>query len=117
MGARAAVTPSPAGCESKALASACGSRRFCLHDVAVVRQTIEQRTSHLCIYQNARPFTGEGQIAEFIEYNEVPPVEIFGKPSLAAAARLGLKPVDEVDGVVEAAMSACVNATASDGYG
>jgi hypothetical protein len=33
---------------------------------------------------------GEGQI-EFIEYNKVPPGEIFGKPSLAAAARLGLK--------------------------
>jgi hypothetical protein len=30
---------------------------------------------------------GEGQIAELIEHNEVPPGEIFGDPSLAAAPR------------------------------
>jgi hypothetical protein len=60
---------------------------------------------------------GKGQIAKLIEDDEVPPGEIFGNPSLAAAPRLGLEPVDEIDSVVEAAMFAGANATAGDRYG
>ena len=60
---------------------------------------------------------GKGQIAKLIEDDEVPPGEIFGNPSLAAAPRLGLEPVDEIDSVVEAAMFAGANATASNRYG
>jgi hypothetical protein len=116
-----------------------------LNDIAVVCQTIEQRARHLGVYENARPFAkskigryddrsafiemadqmeqqltaglGKGEISEFVEYNEVPPGEIFGDPSLTAATRLSLKPVDEIGGVVEAAMLAGTNATAGDGYG
>jgi hypothetical protein len=61
--------------------------------------------------------TAHDNIAEFVEHNEVPPGEIFGNPSLAAAARLGLKPVDEIDSVVKTAMFSGANATARDGYG
>ena len=79
----------------------------------MVGQTIKQRARHLGVYENARPFAkseigrhddrgafieladqmeqqlpaglGKGQIAEFIENDEVTPGEIFGDPSLAAA--------------------------------
>jgi hypothetical protein len=105
----------------------------------------KQRARHLGVYENARPFAkskigryddrsafikladqveqqltaglGKGEIAEFVEDNEVPPGEIFGDPSLSAATRLSLKPVDEIDGVVESAMFARANATASNSYG
>jgi hypothetical protein len=38
---------------------------------------------------------GKGQIAEFVENDEVPPGEIFGDASLAAVAGLGFKELDE----------------------
>ena len=46
---------------------------------------------------------GEGQIAEFIEDDEVEPGEIVGDAALLAAAVLGLEPVDQIDDVEEAA--------------
>ena len=47
---------------------------------------------------------GKRQTAEFVQNDEVPPGEIFGDPLLAAAPRLRFEPVDEIDGVVEAAI-------------
>ena len=44
---------------------------------------------------------GEGEIAEFIEHDEVFSDEIFRDPSLPSAARFGLEPVDEIDSVVK----------------
>ena len=49
---------------------------------------------------------GEGQIAEFVEDDEVHPRQMLGKPALVPIAGLGLKPVDEVDDVVEPTASA-----------
>jgi hypothetical protein len=46
---------------------------------------------------------GEGQIAEFVEDDEVQSHQMIGEPALAAAAGLGLEPVDEIDHVVKAA--------------
>lgn len=40
---------------------------------------------------------GEGQIAEFIEHDEVETGEIVGDTALFAVAVLGLEPVDETD--------------------
>lgn len=46
---------------------------------------------------------GKGQIAEFIEHDEVEPGEVVGDAALLAAAVLGLEPLDEIDDVEEAA--------------
>jgi hypothetical protein len=43
----------------------------------------------------------EGQIAPFVEDNEVEPGEIIGEPPLAAGAGLAFQPIDEVDDRVE----------------
>ena len=116
-----------------------------LDDVAVVGQTIQQRAGHLGVHKDARPFTegeigrhddggalveladhieqqlaaglGEGEIAEFIEYDEVFSDEIFRDPSLPSGARFGLEPVDEIDSVVKAAAFAGANAIAGNGDG
>jgi len=40
---------------------------------------------------------GEGQIAEFVEHDEVQTSEIIGKPSLATRSPFGLEPIDQVD--------------------
>jgi len=45
----------------------------------------------------------EWQIAEFVENDEVRAREIIGEPPLPAATGLGFKPVDEINGVEEAA--------------
>ena len=45
---------------------------------------------------------GEGEIAEFVEDDEVEAGEIIGEPSLATGARFGLELVDEIDGGEEA---------------
>jgi len=45
----------------------------------------------------------EGQIAELVEDDEVQTGKIIGEASLAASPPLGLEPVDEIDGVEEAA--------------
>jgi len=116
-----------------------------LHDVAVVGQTVQQRAGHLGVHKDTRPFTkgeigrhddggalieladqikqqlttglGEGEIAEFVEHDEVFPDEIFRDPSLPSASRFGLEPIDEIDGVVKAAAFAGANAIASDSDG
>ena len=96
----------------------------------MVRETVEQRCRHLGIAEHTRPFAegevgrdddrgpliktadqveqqlpaglGEGEIAEFVEDDEVEAREIIGKSSLATGAGLGLELVDEIDGGVEA---------------
>ena len=116
-----------------------------LDDVAVVGQAIQQRAGHLGVDKDAWPFAegeigrhndggalieladqieqqlpaglGEGEIAEFIEHDEVFADEIFRDPSLPSAARFGLEPIDEIDGVVEAATFAGANAITGDGDG
>jgi hypothetical protein len=90
---------------------------------------IEQRRRHLWIADYARPFAegevggnddrgplietadqveqqlpaglGAGEIAEFVEDDEVEAGEIIGKSSLATGAGLGLELIDEIDGGVE----------------
>ena len=97
-----------------------------LDDVAVVSETIEQRRRHLRIAEHAWPFAkgevggdddrgalietadqmeqqlaaglGEGQIAEFVEDDEVEAREIIGESPLATGAALSLELVDEIDG-------------------
>jgi hypothetical protein len=46
---------------------------------------------------------GEGQIAEFVEHDEIEAGEMIGDAALAAGAGLGLELVDEVDDVEGAA--------------
>jgi len=81
-----------------------------LDDFAVMREPIEQRSRHLGVAEDARPFTegqiggeddrgalvkpadqveeqlaaglGERQLAEFVEHDEVEPGEIIGAPPL-----------------------------------
>src|ERR1700722_9881698 len=43
----------------------------------------------------------EGQVAEFVENDEVHAREIFGEPPLPAGASFALQPIDEVDDGVE----------------
>ena len=45
---------------------------------------------------------GEGEIAEFVQNDEVEAGEIIGESSLAAGAGLSLELIDEIDGCVEA---------------
>ena len=99
-----------------------------LDDIAVVGQSIEQRGRHLGVAEHTRPFTegeigsdddggalvetadeveeqlttglGEGQIAEFVENDEVETREVIGDAALTAGAGFGLKPVDEIDDIV-----------------
>src|SRR3954452_24646336 len=56
----------------------------------------------------------EGQIAEFVEDDEVHAGEVVGEPALAAGAGLGLEPVDEIDHVVEPAAGAAADAASGD---
>lgn len=57
---------------------------------------------------------GEGQIAEFVEDDEVHAGEIVGHAALAAGAGFGLELVDEIDDVEEAAASAGTDAGPGD---
>ena len=114
-------------------------------DFAVMGQAVEERGCHLGIGEDGGPLgkgkigrhddggalveladhieqqlaagLGEGEIAEFIEYDEVFSDEIFRDPSLPSGARFGLEPVDEIDSVVKAATFAGANAIASNGDG
>ena len=102
-----------------------------LDDIAVVGQSIEQRGGHFGVTEDARPFTEgkvcgdddrgalveaadeveqeltaglcEGQIAEFIEEDEVHAGQVIGEPALPSITGLGLEPIDEIDHVVEPA--------------
>ena len=60
---------------------------------------------------------GEGQIAEFIEDDEVEPSEVVGDPALLAATMLGLQAIDQIDNVVEAAARAVADQGAGNGDG
>ena len=60
---------------------------------------------------------GERQIAEFVEDDEVETGQVVGNPALSAASALGLKAVDEIDDVIEAATGAGADAASRDGNG
>ena len=116
-----------------------------LDDVAVVSEAIEQCGGHLGVPEDARPFAegeiggdddrgafveptdemeeelaaglGEGQIAEFIEDDEVHAGEVIGEPALPAVAGFGFKPIDEIDDIVEPTARAGANAASRNGDG
>ena len=60
---------------------------------------------------------GEGQIAEFIEDDEVHTGQMIGKTALASIADLGLEPVDEIHHIVEPAAGAAADAASNNGDG
>ena len=60
---------------------------------------------------------GEGQVAEFVEDDEVAPGELVRGAALASGADLGLEVVDQVDDVLEAAACALADAGPRDGDG
>ena len=51
--------------------------------------------------QQLPPGLGEGQIAKFVEDDEVQAVQVIGQAALFAAAGLGLEAVDQIDDIVE----------------
>ena len=97
-------------------------------------EAVEQGCRHFGVAEHAGPFTegevrgdddggafvepadeveqelsaglGEGQIAEFVEDDEVHAGQMIGEPSLAAVSGLGLESVDEINDVVEPTTSA-----------
>jgi hypothetical protein len=58
---------------------------------------------------------GEGQIAEFIEDDEVHAGQMIGKSALASIPGLDLEPVDEIDHIVEPAAGAAADAASNNG--
>src|ERR1700737_581118 len=58
----------------------------------------------------------EGQVAEFVENDEVHACEIFGEPPPPAGAGFALQPIDEVDDGVEAAPGAAADASPRNSY-
>ena len=60
---------------------------------------------------------GEGQIAEFVEDDEVEAGEIVGDASLASGAAFGLELIDEIDGGEEATARSGADAASRDGDG
>ena len=58
---------------------------------------------------------GEGEITEFVEDDEVLAGEMVGDPALTPSARLGLEPIDEIDGGEEAAARSRPDAASRDG--
>src|SRR5690606_14135522 len=60
---------------------------------------------------------GEGQIAEFVEDDEVLAGEVIGHAPLAGGPAFGLELVDEVDDVEEAAAGAVADAGPGNGDG
>ena len=93
-----------------------------LHNLAVMGEAIEERRGHLGVAEDAGPFgegeiggdddggalvkpahqmeeqlpagLGEGQIAEFIQHDEVETGQIIGHASLATGAGLVVEPID-----------------------
>lgn len=59
----------------------------------------------------------EGEIAEFVEHDEVEPAEQVGGASLAGAAGLGVELVDQVDDVEEPSAGAVSDAGPDDADG
>ena len=108
-------------------------------------ETVEQGRGHLGVSEDGRPFAegevcgdddrgslvepaqeveeqlsaglGEGQVAEFVEDDEVAPGELVGGAALASGADLRLEAIDRVDDVVEAAACALADAGPRDGDG
>ncbi len=108
-------------------------------------ETIQQRGRHLGVAKDAWPFAErqiggddcrsafiepademeeqlpaglrEGQIAEFVENDEVHPGEVIGDASLTPGARFRLQPIDEIDDIEEAPTQAGADAAARDGDG
>ena len=108
-------------------------------------EAIKQRGGHLGIAKDARPFPegkiggdddrrtlvepadqmeqelaaglGEGQIAEFIEDNEVHAGQMISEPALAAGTSFCFEAVDEVDDVIERVACAGSDAASGDGDG
>ena len=104
----------------------------------MVGQAIEQRGRHLGVAEHARPFSegqiggdddrcsfveptneveqelaaglGEWQIAKLVEDDEVDAGQSIGEPALPSIAALRLKPIDEVDHVIEPATGAGADA-------
>ncbi len=60
---------------------------------------------------------GEGQVAEFVEDDEVASDELVCGAALAPGTEFGLEVVDQVDDVVAAATGALADAGARDGDG
>src|SRR5690606_5408197 len=112
---------------------------------AVVREPVDQCGRHLGVSEDARPFCesaiggddeagalvklrdeveeqlpaglGEGQIAEFGEYDEVEPGQMIGNAALPPGAGLGLQPVDQIDDVEEASASTVADQRPGNGDG
>jgi hypothetical protein len=106
-----------------------------LHDIAVMREAIEECGGHLRIAEDARPFAerqvrrddnrgplvetadqveqqlsaglGKGQIAEFVKDDEVESCEIVRETSLTTSPPFGFQPIDEIDGGEEAPARSC----------
>ncbi len=96
----------------------------------MMRQPVEQSGCHFCVAEDGRPFAerqvcgdddrgpliepadqmeeklaaglGERKIAQFVHDDEVEPGDEVGKTALLTITRLRLKPIDEIDDVVEA---------------
>ena len=113
-------------------------------DFAMMGQAIEERRRHLGVAKYTGPIAkgqiggdddrgalvepadqmkeplaaglSEGQIAEFVENNEVHAGEIFGEPPLPAGAGFALQPIDEVDDGIEAAPGAAADAGPRNSY-
>ena len=95
-----------------------------LDDLAMMGQAVEQGCGHLGVAEDGRPFAegevggdddrgalvepaheveeqlpaglGEGQVAEFVEDDEVAPGELVRGAALASGADLGLEEIDQV---------------------
>ena len=63
------------------------------------------------------PGLGEGEIAEFVEDDEVEPCEMIGDAALPAGSSLGLELVDEIDGGEEPSARSGPDAGSRDGDG
>src|SRR5213075_906407 len=116
-----------------------------LDDVAVVGKAVEERGGHLCVIEDGRPFAkgevggdhdggllvepadqveeqlaarlGEGQVAEFVEDDEVHACQVVRHAALAAGSSLSLELVDQVDDVEEATADTVADAGPGDGNG
>ena len=114
-------------------------------DLAVMGQAVQERGGHLGIAKDRRPFAegevggdddrgafveladeveqqlsaglGKGQIAEFVEDDEVKAVQVIGQTALFAASGLGLEAIDQIDDIVEPTAGAVADQGAGDGDG
>ena len=113
-----------------------------LDDLAVMRETVEERGGHLRVAEDARPFAegqvgchddggplveladeveqelaaglGEGEIAELVEDQEVEAGDQVRGAALAFGAGFGVELVHQIDDIEEPAAAAVANAGACD---